>query len=166
MRGIAPSAEEYRYTLRAGYFISMNQKNHILICTLCDFHIGFDIDQVDQIVQKKQAEIHVREGIIEFRGYAVPFFDLPALFHCDVFQSNFVLLLNCASGHFCVPIGSIDAIVDVESNAGISTAESMERLVVYRYAKRIILWNDLPVPVIETERLNERMNTEKIHGES
>ncbi len=136
----------------------MNHKNHILICTLCDLYIGFDIDQVDQIIQKKQAHIHVQEGIVDFRGYTFPFFDLPELFHCNHSQSNFVLLLNCASGAFCVPIQTVEAIIDVENDAGISTAETMKQLVSFHYAKRIILWNDLPIPVIETEKINEKVN--------
>jgi chemotaxis signal transduction protein len=92
----------------------MNQKSHILICTLCDFNIGFDITQVDQIVQKKKVKIHAKGGIVDFRGYSVPFFDLPGLFHCNDSQNKFLLLLNCSSGNFCIPIQSIEAIVDVE----------------------------------------------------
>jgi chemotaxis signal transduction protein len=143
----------------------MNQKSHILVCTLGDFFIGFDISQVDQIVQKKQVQIHAQRSIVDFQGYAFPFFDLSGLFHCSESQSNFVLLLNSSSGHFFIPIKSIEAIVDVENDAGIRTAENMKHLVVFDYARRIILWNDLPIPVIETESISEKIFAENTNGE-
>ena len=138
----------------------MDKKNHILICALCDFRIGFDINQVNQIVQKKQAHLYAHRSIVEFRGYTVPFFNLPEFFHCSETECNFVLLLNAEAESFFVPIRSIEAIVDVESDAGIDTAESMKNLIAFDYASRIIIWNDFPIPVIETRKLMESINAE------
>lgn len=139
----------------------MGKKNHILICTLCDFYIGFDIDQVNQIVQKKQAHLHAHGSIVEFRGYTVPFFNLSEFFNCSESECNFVLLLNSESGSFFVPIRSIEAIVDVESDAGVNTAKSMKTLIATDYTNRIIIWNNLPIPVIETKKLMEGINAEE-----
>ncbi len=132
----------------------MHQKNHILICRLCDFFIGFDITEVDQIVQKKQVEIYAEQHIVDFRGYTVPFFDLHMLFHCREHENNFLLLLNSPSGRFCVPVKEVKAIVPVEQGSGMRIAKNMKHLVAYDYANRIILWENLPVPVIATARIS------------
>jgi chemotaxis signal transduction protein len=132
----------------------MQQKSHILICGLCDFFIGFDITEVDQIVQKKQVEIHAEQHIVDFRGYTVPFFDLHMLFHCGAHENNFLLLLNSPSGRFCVSVKEVRAIVPVEHEGGMRIAKSMKHLVAYDYANRIILWESLPIPVIATERIS------------
>lgn len=141
----------------------MNQKSHILICTLCNFHIGFEINQVDQIVQKRQMEVHTKEGMVSFHGYTVPYFDLPGLFECNHEQSAFLLMLNCSAGRFCVPIGSIEAIVDVDGSAGIKIAESIKPFVVFDYSRRVILWKNLPVPVLETEKIIKKLLPEQLY---
>lgn len=132
----------------------MEQKSHILICGLCDFFIGFDIAEVDQIAQKKQAEIYTEQRTVDFRGYTVPFFDLPSLFHCNDNRSNFLLLLNSPSGRFCVPVKEIKAIVPIDHADGMEIAKSMKNLVTFDYAHRIILWEDQPIPVISTVKIN------------
>jgi chemotaxis signal transduction protein len=137
----------------------MKQKNHILVCTLCDFNLGFDIAEVDQIAQMKQVQIFEQDGLADFRGYTVPFLNLPQLFHCNDSQTSFILLLNSPSGRFCVPIRSIEGIIDVEQEAGLGTAESLKHLTVFDYANRIILWNDFPVPVIVTEKISKHIDS-------
>jgi hypothetical protein len=51
----------------------------------------------------------------------------------------------------------------VENDAGVNIAESIKHLVVFDYAKRIILWNNIPIPVIETEKINEKMASEQVN---
>ncbi len=131
----------------------MNQQKQVLICKLSECYLGFNIESINQVLQKKQAQINSGKDEIRYRGFAFPYIDLIQLFQLDDANPTLILLLNSDTGAFGIPIENIKGIIDVENNDESDMDINLSNFVTVDYAKNIILFNELPVAVIDTNKL-------------
>ncbi|TES89773.1 MAG: hypothetical protein E3J87_11325 [Candidatus Cloacimonadota bacterium] len=131
----------------------MNGKEKILICKICDFLIGFEVKFINQVIQKKQVSINIKEGIVEVGGYIIPYLNIFKLFRCNENKSKFILLLNSEKENFAISISKIFGIFQVEPGKGTDVADRLNKFFLKNYAKRVILFNEFPAVVIDTNKL-------------
>lgn len=135
----------------------MNGNNQVLICTVCDYYLGFEVRSIRQIIHLKYANIIFNKGRIDFRGKNIPYVNIFQFLNCNENEGKFVLILEQKKGLFSTSVSGIEGIITYEADLGEEVAQGLKNFVLENYAKRLIIFNELPVVVVDTEKLVEKV---------
>lgn len=131
----------------------MNDRNKILICTFCGYYIGFEIRFTKQIINLKHSNISIKNDTIKFNDKKIPFVNIFRHFNCNNANGNFILILNSDREIFSTSVSKIEGIIQVESEMNQEIAKGLQNLTIYDYLRGVILFNELPVVVVDTNKL-------------
>ncbi|MCK4396295.1 chemotaxis protein CheW [candidate division WOR-3 bacterium] len=144
----------------------MNGKNQILICKVCDYYLGFEVGFIHQIIQIRHVKDNLKEGMIEFRDENIPIVNIFHSFSCNDSSLKFIIILDSKKGLFATFVSEIVGIIPVEPHIGSDVANGLKSFVIEDCAKRFIIFNELPVAVVDTEKVMRSVTGKRRMGES
>lgn len=144
----------------------MNGKNQILICKVWEYYLGFEVGSIQQIIQIKHVKVNFKEGMIEFRDNNIPIVNIFQSFSCNDSSRKFILILDSKKGLFATFVSEIVGIIPVEPHIGSDVANGLKSFVIEDCAKRFIIFNELPVAVVDTEKVMRSVTGKRRMGES
>jgi len=131
----------------------MSSKDRILICRVDDFYLGFEISEIQQVIITKKVNVDEERGTINVRGKQTPFLNIFRYFDCKENSGKFLLILGSKKGSFASTVSKIEGFITFEPGSGLDLLPGLKSLVRKDYAKRVVLFNKLPVVVVDTQKI-------------
>lgn len=134
----------------------MGVKIQILICKVCDYYIGFEVKSVNQIIRLKKKSR--KSKTVKFQKKRISVVYLNTVFDCNGGNNKFGIVMKGGKRLFAAAVSEVETIIEVDSIKEYDISEVIDRLTNKNYAKSAILFEEMPVVVVDCEKLGRSAN--------
>jgi chemotaxis signal transduction protein len=134
----------------------MGDKIQILICKVCDYYIGFEVKSVKQIIRLKKKPS--KGKTVKFHKKRIPVVYLNTIFDCKVNANKFGIVMESGNRLFAATVSEVETITEVNDFEESDVSDILDKLTRRNYARTAVLFERLPVVVVDCEKLGKSVN--------